>query len=98
VSWYGCAPPRSVGAPLDAHAGRTETSIMLALAPEVVRLDLARAGNTAPLAELLTAMRAGSVRAVTGNGVLGDPTGATPEEGRVLLEAMADALVAFLVG
>jgi creatinine amidohydrolase len=96
VSWYGCAPPRSAGVAPDAHAGRTETSIMLALAPEVVRMDLAQPGNTAPLAELLPAMRAGSVRAVTGNGVLGDPAGANAEEGRELLAAMVDALVTVL--
>jgi creatinine amidohydrolase len=96
VSWYGCAPPRSAGLPPDAHAGRTETSIMLALSPELVRLDLARAGNTAPLPSLLPAMRAGSVRAVTENGVLGDPAGATASEGEALLAAMADALVQHL--
>ncbi len=96
---YSCAPPIRVGAPRpDAHAGRTETSMMLALAPELVRLDLAATGNTAPLAELLAAMRAGSVRAVSANGVLGDPAGADPDEGRALLATMADALVATLAG
>ena len=35
-----------------APAGRAETSIQLALAPDRVRRDLAEAGNTAPLAEL----------------------------------------------
>jgi creatinine amidohydrolase len=101
VSWYGCAPSRSmvaasaVAAP-DSHAGRTETSIMLALAPEVVRLDLARAGNTAPLAELLPAMRAGSVRAVTENGVLGDPAGASKQEGAALLAGIVEALVGMI--
>jgi creatinine amidohydrolase len=96
VSWYGCAPPRSAGLVADAHAGRTETSIMLAVAPEVVRLDLAEAGNTAPLAELLPAMRAGSVRAVTDNGVLGDPAGAGAEEGAALLAGIVEALVGML--
>ncbi|MGI8815936.1 MAG: mycofactocin biosynthesis peptidyl-dipeptidase MftE [Pseudonocardia sp.] len=91
VRWYGCAVPGA-----DAHAGRTETSIMLAMAPETVRLDLALAGNTAPLAELLPTMRAASVRAVSVNGVLGDPVGAGAEEGRRLLPTMVDALVAAL--
>lgn len=96
VRAYSCAPPRALCPAPDAHAGRTETSIMLALAPQVVRLDLARAGNTAPLASLLPAMRAGSVRAVTENGVLGDPAGANAEEGEALLAAMVEALVAAL--
>jgi mycofactocin precursor peptide peptidase len=72
----------------DAHAGRVETSLLLALAPELVRLDRAAAGNPAPVSELLPAMRSGGVRAVSPNGVLGDPTGARSEEGRLLLEAM----------
>jgi creatinine amidohydrolase len=96
VTSYSCAPPRALCPAPDAHAGRTETSIMLALAPELVRLDLAAAGNTAPLASLLPAMRAGSVRAATENGVLGDPSGATAAEGELLLAAMIDALVAVL--
>ena len=94
VRWYGCVLPRDAGFPRDAHAGRTETSIMLAVAPRTVRLDLARAGNTEPLADLLPAMRAGSVRAVTENGVLGDPSGASAEEGREMLAALVEGCVA----
>jgi creatinine amidohydrolase len=85
---YSCGVPGA-----DAHAGRTETSIMLAIAPDAVRADVIAAGNTAPLAELLPAMRAGSVRAVSPNGVLGDPAGATAEEGEALLGRMVEALV-----
>ena len=70
----------------DAHAGRTETSLMLALVA-AVRADLAEAGNGAPLAELIDELRAGGVRAISGNGVLGDPAGASAEEGRALLAA-----------
>jgi creatinine amidohydrolase len=82
--------PRPAGG--DAHAGRTETSLLLHLAPRSVRPDLAEAGNTAPLGELLADLRKGGLAAVTPNGVLGDPTGATPGEG----EALLDALVADL--
>ena len=78
----------------DAHAGRTETSLMLHLDPSVVRLDLASVGATEPLGELLPLMRTGGVRAVSPNGVLGDPTGASAEEGAELF-AM---LVADLAG
>ena len=66
----------------DAHAGRTETSILLELDPTVVRTDAAQIGNTAPLRELLPALRRGGVTAVSRNGVLGDPTAASAEEGR----------------
>jgi mycofactocin system creatininase family protein len=75
-----------------AHAGRTETSIMLALDTDAVRLDAAEPGATAPLAELLPALRAGGVAAVSANGVLGDPTGANAPEGERLLAEVAGAL------
>ena len=78
----------------DAHAGRSETSILLALDAARVRLDRAEAGATAPLPELLGALRSGGVRSVSTNGVLGDPTGATAEEGRTLLDALTTDLIA----
>jgi len=80
----------------DAHAGRTETSLMLALAPARVELELAAAGNAAPLAELLPGLRAGGVRPLAPNGVLGDPDGASAAEGRALLEAAVSDLLAEL--
>lgn len=79
---------------LDAHAGRTETSLILALDPTRVRLAAAEAGNTRPLAELLPTLRASGVAAVAPNGVLGDPTGASAAEGRALLDALVADLVA----
>ena len=78
----------------DSHAGRVETSVLLALAPELVRRDRAEAGATEPLGELMARLRAGGLRAVTANGVLGDPTGASAEEGEGLLAAWADNLAA----
>jgi len=92
VRWFGCAPP--AGFPRDAHAGRAETSIMLALAPELVRLERAEAGNTEPLRTLLAALRTSGVGAVSANGVLGDPAGASAEEGAAMLAAMVSACVA----
>lgn len=74
----------------DAHAGRTETSVQLAL--DAGRVGATRdAGATDQLSELMPALRHGGLRAVTDNGVLGDPTGASAEEGRtLLLEALDD--------
>jgi creatinine amidohydrolase len=78
----------------DAHAGRTETSLQLALGrPLAAERPV---GATEPLASLLPAMRAGGVRAVSRNGVLGDARGATAEEGRSLLDRASADLVAFL--
>ncbi|WP_051581032.1 mycofactocin biosynthesis peptidyl-dipeptidase MftE [Pseudonocardia acaciae] len=92
VRWYGCAPPPDVTPVRDAHAGRVETSLMLALAPDTVRLDLVEAGNTTPLPELMPALRAHGVAPVAENGVLGDPAGASASEGEAMLAAMVDQL------
>ncbi len=84
----------SIGLPdADAHAGRTETSLMLAIAPDLVHLDRAEPGETAPVAELLPRLREGGLGAVTANGVLGDPTGASPMEGDALLAQLVDDAV-----
>ena len=80
----------------DAHAGRAETSIELALAPGRVRPGLAEAGNTAPLAELMPALRRSGVRAVSPNGVLGDPAGASAAEGAALVDRMLAGLLAMV--
>lgn len=77
----------------DSHAGRTETSVMLALRPAEVRRSAARAGNTEPLPRLWDRLRQGGVRTVSGNGVLGDPDGASAVEGEELLATWSDALV-----
>jgi creatinine amidohydrolase len=87
AAWWPCAPAGG-----DAHAGRTETSILLALDLGSVRADAAEPGATAPLTELLPALRAGGVAAVSPNGVLGDPTGANAPEGERLLAEMTAAL------
>jgi mycofactocin system creatininase family protein len=80
----------------DAHAGRVETSVMLAVAPDGVALDRAAPGNTRPLAELLPILSTDGTRAVSDNGVLGDPTGASADEGRRLLGAAIDDLEAIV--
>ncbi len=78
----------------DAHAGITETSLMLAIAPELVRLAAAERGRTEPVSELIDDLRRGGVRAVSPNGVLGDPTGATAARGRTLLTRLTIDLIA----
>ncbi|MDO8363746.1 MAG: mycofactocin biosynthesis peptidyl-dipeptidase MftE [Actinomycetota bacterium] len=78
----------------DAHAGDTETSMMLAIAPDLVRMHRAEAGNTEPLAHLADELLAGGVRAVSRNGVLGDPRRATASHGKSLLTLLAIDLVA----
>ena len=77
----------------DTHAGRIETSVMLALRPEAVRIDRCEKGVTEPLPALMEDLRTSGVRAVSPSGVLGDPTGATAEEGERTLFSWAEALL-----
>lgn len=86
VSWTGCAFPGG-----DAHAGRTETSVMLHLTPDDVDMSSAAAGDVRPIAEIMPDLISGGVRAAAPNGVLGDPTGASAEEGSRLLETLIEA-------
>ena len=66
---------------------------MLAIDPARVHLERAQAGDTRPLAELYPLMRQDGVRAVSPNGVLGDPAGACAEEGRLLLDDAVTDLI-----
>src|SRR5205085_1616420 len=80
----------------DAHAGRSETSLQLAADPSRVRLALADAGTHLPLAALSPELAAAGVAAVSPNGVLGDPGGASAEEGAALLGRLACDLLTFV--
>jgi creatinine amidohydrolase len=82
LAWWPSPPPGA-----DAHAGWTETSVMLVVAPGTVRLDLAEPGATEPLDALWARLRSEGVVAVSANGVLGDPRGASAAEGEQLLDA-----------
>ncbi len=85
LAWH----PRVAGG--DSHAGRTETSLLLHLCPEVVRTDLLAPGSTARWRDIGPVVREHGLAAVTPGGVLGDPTGATAAEGEsVLAHLVAD--------
>lgn len=88
VGWSPCA---AAGA--DAHAGHTETSLLLYLSPADVQTDRWCAGNSAPLSDLIASMRRGGVAAVSEVGVLGDPTTATAGEGERIFTEMVDGAV-----
>jgi mycofactocin system creatininase family protein len=78
----------------DAHAGESETSMMLALAPTLVRMKRAEAGRPEPIVDLIDELRTGGVRAVSPNGVLGDPRRATANHGKALITRLIIDLVA----
>ncbi len=72
----------------DAHAGHVETSVLLHIAGDRVDMSRAEPGNTSRWEELSRQVRDEGVAAVSPNGVLGDPTLATADDGKEYLEAM----------
>jgi creatinine amidohydrolase len=81
TSWVPCTPRGG-----DLHAGHSETSILLHLAPWQVRRSRLERGNTQELSEIFATMRTAGVQAVSPNGVLGDPTTASAEAGAYVLK------------
>lgn len=71
------------------HANRAETSVMLALRPDLVRPERAVAEPDRSSGRFFTYR----VDQESEHGVVGDPTTATVEFGRQLLELMVDTLV-----
>jgi creatinine amidohydrolase len=65
---------------------------MLALDPDAVRLEAAARGDVRPLTEIMPLLREQGVRAVSANGVLGDPAGACAAEGEHLLARLTAGL------
>jgi mycofactocin system creatininase family protein len=91
VGWVACATEQ-----VDAHAGFTETSLMMHLQPWAIRVNEIEVGNTEPLSRLLPVLIRAGVGAVSPNGVLGDPRAATAAEGARCLEAMASEVAAVI--
>jgi creatinine amidohydrolase len=82
----------------DVHGGLGETSVMLALAPELVRRDLIAGAQ--PAQESIAALifdrgvtwpwRTDDPRLAQA-GIIGDPRAASAEQGRAMIDAMVDA-------
>lgn len=75
------------------HAGEGETSMMLAVAPELV--DMSKAIGVVPVLPAHVQLK-WVFRELTPYGVTGDPTKATAQKGRLMQEALVDLLVGFL--
>lgn len=106
TSWWRLAadellPLNETGPGGVGHACEFETSLMLHLHPELVRPDKIEKGGNTPTfdwaaSDMLRAGRASlyrSMRTMTPNGIFGDPTGATAEKGRAILDTVTAALV-----
>lgn len=77
----------------DSHAGNNETSLVMAIAPETVHMELAEVGAIASLTDILDELRSHGVAAVSANGVLGDPRTASAARGHELLTLLTNQLV-----
>ena len=81
----------------DMHAGHTETSVMLHVAPDKVQTDRIERGTVGDSSALVAQMRTSGVAGVSDNGVLGDPTTATKEHGYAVMNLYSTSLASHLV-
>jgi creatinine amidohydrolase len=75
---------REHGVPLGEgglHAGEWETSMLLAIRPDLARMDEAEAGYTGDLAEGIALMFQSGVASLSPNGTIGDPAKASAAHG-----------------
>jgi creatinine amidohydrolase len=91
ASWWPHIPEA------DAHAGHTETSLMLAINPNSVRVDKLDIGNVLPMSEIQRDLQTHGVQAVSTNGILGDARSATTQHGIELLTELTDNLHTFIL-
>ena len=88
AAWFACAPANG-----DAHAGHTETSMLLSFAPMAVDASAVVVGGSAPLPEIIDDLRRGGVAAISPTGVLGDPTTANAVDGAQIMAQLVQELV-----
>lgn len=76
------------------HAGDAETSLILAIAPELVHMERARPGSKKPSKAAFAKISEspGSFVKVTGNGIWGDPRKASAEKGRQLVNEITTGI------
>ncbi len=110
VSWFNLALQDDDGAPLvldrfDVHAGQSETSMMLALAPELVRMGEARdfkstseqrAADYPVLGNGRSAKLGWAMQDYNAQGAAGNAAAATVDYGRALVDAAARQLALLL--
>ena len=80
----------------DMHAGHTETSLLLYIAPQEVRSNVIARGASHQ-AGLVDAMRQGGVQAVSKNGIIGDASTATASHGKAVLDLYTNSLRAHIL-
>ncbi|NJD09612.1 MAG: creatininase family protein [Gemmatimonadetes bacterium] len=101
INWWSCVPAGSFFEKPGDHAGELETSVMLQIAPDLVR-PLSEAGPGTARAFRLTGLREGWAWAprqwtrTTSDTGVGDPAAATAPKGAAFLQAVTNRIAAFL--
>lgn len=100
-NWYSVLPGKGYfGAEIDEHAGEQETSMVMYLRPELVKMEYAGTGEYRPFAvEGLNQGVAWHPRdwsRVSKDTGIGDPSGATPEKGKRYVEDVVSRYVKML--
>jgi creatinine amidohydrolase len=102
LNWYTCVDPSQYFTHPGDHGGELETSVMLHVAPELV-LPLSEAGPGTARRFRIAALREGWAWAprqwtrVTEDTGVGNPKGATAEQGARYFEAVTTKIAGFLV-
>jgi creatinine amidohydrolase len=79
-----------------AHAGESETSMVLAIRKDLVDMEQVREGFVGNYEEKIPVIFSQGIRAVTENGVVGDPRKAEASRGEEYLELWAEKMVEFV--
>src|SRR5947209_18511085 len=102
VDWYQVVDPKLFFSDLGDHAGELETSVMLHVAPELVR-PLSEAGPGRARRFTIAGLKEGWAwaprqwRKVTDDTGVGNPAAATSEKGHRYVDAVSAKIAAFLV-
>jgi creatinine amidohydrolase len=92
--WVRLAATLGLAERVGGHADIAESSVMLALHPELVRTEMAEAGHIGPLTpELIQRLFTEGMRAISPNGILGDARGLSAELGQRCIEELVAVLV-----
>jgi creatinine amidohydrolase len=78
------------------HGGEWETSMLMAVRPDLVHMERAVPGYTGDLESGLARFLGDGIHVLTDTGVFGDPRQASAENGRKYIDRLVDLAVAFV--
>jgi len=88
VSLFDLIDMNSVETPRDGHSGEIETSLMMVIREDLVK---GRPGGNFPSRPRFLVLK--DVRHLMGNGIMGDPSRASPEKGKAFFEMAVQGVI-----